>query len=296
MSSRPGVMNTQQAKAHARGRPGADRRHAPGPRCDRPHRPLHDAAQSRSATSAGRSGGELADLLGAKPARRTINEFDAKRLLDAYGVPVTREQRVANARRGSAPPRARSAIPVVLKVVSDEIPHKTELGLVAVGPRERRRSRARLSTPVSERLDRLDPRPSDAAFLVQEFVADGVEVFAGISRDPDFGLSLAFGMGGIAIEITRDFRAAHAAAARGRRRGDDRRDRAARRMLGAIRGRPGGRRREPGRLPLCARPTSPSTMPMMLDEIDLNPIKALPEGRGCVVVDALIVARSPARG
>ena len=34
----------------------------------------------------------------------------------------------------------------------------------------------------------------------------------------------------------------------------------------------------------------------VLQEIDLNPIKALPEGRGCVVVDALIVARSPARG
>ena len=40
---------------------------------------------------------------------------------------------------------------------------------------------------------------------MQEFVAGGVEVFAGVSRDPDFGLSLAFGMGGTAIEVTRDF-------------------------------------------------------------------------------------------
>ena len=46
---------------------------------------------------------------------------------------------------------------------------------------------------------------ADAAFLVQEFVAEGVEVFAGVSRDPDFGLSIAFGLGGIAIEIMRDF-------------------------------------------------------------------------------------------
>src|SRR5207237_52572 len=64
---------------------------------------------------------------------------------------------------------------------------------------------ARAFAQLSERIDRIDPRPSDAAFLMQEFVAGGIEVFAGISRDPDFGLSLAFGMGGTAIEVTRDF-------------------------------------------------------------------------------------------
>ena len=41
--------------------------------------------------------------------------------------------------------------------------------------------------------------------MVQDFIGGGVEVFAGISRDPDFGLALAFGMGGTAIEVTRDF-------------------------------------------------------------------------------------------
>ena len=137
---------------------------------------------------------------------------------------------------------------------------------------------------------KLDPRPADAAFLVQEFVGDGVEVFAGVSRDPDFGLSIAFGLGGIAIEIMRDFALAHAAAARGRRRSDDRRDAGRGTARRDARQAGGGRQRR-----------SPSCLYALADfawhnadsiaEIDLNPIKALPEGRGCVVVDALIVTR-----
>ena len=92
----------------------------------------------------------------------------------------------------------------MLKAVSDDIAHKTELGLVAVGLKNDEEL-ARACAQMSERLARLDPPPSDRAFLVQEFVADGVELFAGVSRDPDFGLSLAVGMGGTAeIGIARD--------------------------------------------------------------------------------------------
>ena len=54
-------------------------------------------------------------------------------------------------------------------------------------------------------------------FLVQEMVAGGLEVFAGVNRDPDFGLVLAFGAGGVLIEALRDVAAAPAAAPRGRR-------------------------------------------------------------------------------
>src|SRR3984893_18768744 len=64
-------------------------------------------------------------------ARHTINEFDSKRLLSAYGIPVTQEQRVATEADALAAARA-LGYPVVLKVVSDAIAHKTELGLVAV--------------------------------------------------------------------------------------------------------------------------------------------------------------------
>jgi acetate---CoA ligase (ADP-forming) len=181
----------------------------------------------------------------------------------------------------------------VLKVLSDEIAHKTELGLVAVGL-ENDADVARAFAQFRERIDRLDPRSLDCAFLVQEFVAEGIEVFAGISRDPDFGLSIAFGMGGTAIEVTRDFalrmlplREGDAEAMIAETQGAA--------MLGSIRGRPAADVKSLASC-LTALADFAQQNAELLEEVDLNPIKALPEERGCVVVDALIVARRRARG
>src|SRR5262249_19777193 len=139
-------------------------------------------------TAAAQSGAAL-------PAQRaTINEFDAKRLLAAYGVPVAREQRATTLEAASAA-AGQVGYPVGVKALSDEIPHKTEHGLVAVNLATEADLAAAFAG-MRERIDAMTPRPRDVAFLVQEFVADGVEVFAGISRDPDFGLSIAFGLGG----------------------------------------------------------------------------------------------------
>jgi len=291
MSSRPGLMNTQQAKAlreaglvqiggTRQGLGAIDRvgRYMTAPK------PLRQPAH--------RSQLPLGDLLAAKPGRRTVNEYDAKRLLAGFGLPVTREHRVATI---DAATQAAHTLgyPVVLKAVSDDIAHKTELGLVAVGLKNDV-DLSRAFAQLSERIGRLDPRPSDAAFLVQEFVADGVEVFAGVSRDPDFGLSLAFGMGGTAIEVTRDFALRMLPLREGDAEAMIAETRAAA-MLGSIRGRPAA---DVESLAACLNALADFAQRNadVLEEIDLNPIKALPEGRGCVVVDALIVARAPARG
>jgi acyl-CoA synthetase (NDP forming) len=217
--------------------------------------------------------------------RTTINEFEAKGLLAAYGVPVAREQRVETADQAAAAARA-LGYPVVLKALSDEIPHKTEHGLVAVNL-ESEGDLAAAFARMRARIDAMTPRPRDVAFLVQEFVADGVEVFAGVSRDPDFGLSVAFGLGGTAIEVTRDFalrmvplRAGDAEAMIA--------ETGAAAMLGAVRGRPAADTKS---LAACLYALSDfaAAHADTLAEIDLNPIKARPTG--CVVVDALIVAR-----
>jgi acyl-CoA synthetase (NDP forming) len=291
MSSRPGVMNTQQAKAlRAAGlvQIGGTRQGLGA--IDRVARYVMGRKPVRAPTN--RAGGQLAALLAARPGRRTINEYDAKRLLAAFGVPVAREYRVATVAEATRAARE-LGYPVVLKALSDDIPHKTELGLVAVGiagDDELARAFARLR----ERLDRIEPRPADGALLVQEFVEDGIEVLAGVSRDPDFGLSLAVGMGGVAVEVTRDFalrmlplREGDAAAMIAETRGAA--------LLGSIRGRAAA---DVAGLAACLEALADFAQynAELVDEIDLNPIKALPEGRGCVVVDALIVARPPARG
>jgi acyl-CoA synthetase (NDP forming) len=283
MSSRPGLMNAQQVKAlrdaglvqiggTRQGLGAIDRvgRYMMG------QKPERVPAGARS---------ELAALLAAQPDRRTINEFDSKRLLSSYGMPITREHRVETLAEAKNAARA-IGFPVVLKAVSDEIPHKTELGLVAVGLKNEE-DLTRAFARLDERMAKIEPRPRDAAFLVQELVADGVEVFAGISRDPDFGLSMAFGLGGTAIEVTRDFALRMLPLRDGDAEAMIAETRAAA-MLGSIRGRPAA---DVKSLVACLHALSDFAHDNAdrLAEVDLNPIKALPEGRGCVVVDALIV-------
>lgn len=291
MNSRPGQMNTRQAsglREHGMVQIGGTRQGLGAieriARYMTPRPPLRQAGPKPAAT--------LAAAVAARPGRRTINEYEAKQLLSAYGVPVTREHRVMTLAEAQAAARE-IGYPVVLKVASDDIPHKTELGLVAIGLKTDDEL-AKAFAQLNERLGRLDPRPPDCAFLVQQFVRGGVEVFAGISRDPDFGLTLAFGLGGTAIEVTRDFalrmlplRDGDAEAMIAETRGAA--------LLGAVRGGPPA---DVASLAACLNALADFAWHNadLLQEVDLNPIKALPAGQGCVVVDALIVGRPAAKG
>lgn len=289
MNSRPGQMNRHQVKAlreHGMVQIGGTRQGLAA--LDRVGRFM--LPQPALRTPAAPPAARLADALAARRGRRTINEFDAKQLLGAYGLPVTRERRVATLAQAQEAARA-LGFPVVLKVVSDDIPHKTELGLVAIGLHNAD-DVAGAFARLSERVARIDPRPADCAFLVQELVRGGIEVFAGVSRDPDFGLTLAFGMGGIAIEVTRDFalrmlplREGDAEAMIAETRGAA--------MLGSVRGGPAA---DVESLAACLNALGDFAWHNrdLLQEVDLNPIKALPQGQGCLILDALIVARQSA--
>jgi len=280
LSTRSGVMNTAQAAALREAglvQIGGTRQGLAA--LDRVGRWMMGRPKARATAAA-----QAHAPLPRSAQRATINEFDAKRLLAAYGVPAAREQRV------ETPDAARAAAgqigyPVVLKALSDEIPHKTEHGLVAVNLKTEADLAAAFAR-MRERIDAMTPRPRDVAFLVQEFVADGVEVFAGISRDPDFGLSIAFGLGGTAIEVTRDFALRMLPLRDGDAEAMIAETRAAA-MLGAVRGRPAA---DVKSLAACLYALSDfaTAHAETLAEVDLNPIKALPSG--CVVVDALIVA------
>jgi acyl-CoA synthetase (NDP forming) len=216
-------------------------------------------------------------------ARKTINEFDAKRILAACAMPVTREM-LATSCANAVDAAAAIGYPVVLKIVSDEIPHRSEHGLVAVGLADE----ARLVTAFDEMARRVAELGWPiAGYLVQEMVADGVEVFAGVARDPHFGLTIAFGMGGVGVEILRDFalrlvplRDGDAEAMIAEPRGAA--------LLGAFRGRPAA---DIAALAQCLYALSDfaAANSERIEEIDLNPIKA--RTTGCVIADALIVTR-----
>lgn len=222
---------------------------------------------------------------------RAINEFTSKRILAAHGLPVAREQLVASLAEAE---RAAAEIgyPVVLKAVSDGVPHKSELGLVALNigsSAELARSWALLD----QRVEAAGLRSDIAGFLVQEFVSGGVELFAGLVSDADFGRLLAFGTGGIDIEMTRDFALRLLPLHEGDAEAMIAETRAAT-LLSPHRGRPAA---DVGSLVQCLYALADCALieGERVVEIDLNPIKVLPEGRGCKIVDALIVTTPSAQ-
>ena len=152
--------------------------------------------------------------------QRALSEYDGKRILKAYGVPVSREVLVSTATQARAA-ATRIGYPVVLKACSADAAHKTEKGLVAVNL-----SSQKALTEAFATLKKRAGRGYDGAFLVQEMVAGAREIMIGMHRDPSFGPSVLFGLGGIFTEILQDvvFRIAPI------------RKRDAREMMGAIRG------------------------------------------------------------
>jgi acyl-CoA synthetase (NDP forming) len=222
--------------------------------------------------------------------RRQHSRADAKRVLAEAGLPVAGERLV------SALPEARAAAvalgyPIALKVVSDDIPHRTELGLVAVGLRDERELALEWER-MSRRLEETGKRGAIAGFLIQEMARDGFEVFAGVSVDPDWGPVLAFGAGGVLVEALGDVALRPLPLRDGEAEAMIAETRAGA-LLAGYRGRP------PGDVLALAR-----CLTALADfawaerehvaEIDVNPIVVRERGRGCVVVDALIVPRAVA--
>ncbi len=129
--------------------------------------------------------------------RTRLSEFESKLLLAAYGIPVTREILVSD---GSelVPALRELGYPVVLKGCSPDISHKTDQKLILVDIRSEPEAQA----AYGEILSKVDV--DGGAVLVQEMVRGQREVMAGLTRDPQFGPCVMFGLGGIFTEILKD--------------------------------------------------------------------------------------------
>ncbi len=145
----------------------------------------------------------------AQEARRLLNaagpritEREAKEILAAYGVPVARD---AVVQTGDAAVAAAAAIgyPVVLKVESPDIPHKTEAGVVRLGLKDDASVR-RACDEIMAAAGRLEPTPQIRGVLVQPMIVAGTEIVVGTRLDPTFGPLIVVGMGGILVELLRD--------------------------------------------------------------------------------------------
>lgn len=129
-------------------------------------------------------------------------EDQAKRLLAANGIAVPRETRATSAAEAAAAARD-IGYPVVMKVVSPDVAHKTEAGGVRLGLRSEPDVLSAYDE-ICEAVRAYRPEARIEGVLVAEHVSSEHELFCGMTKDPQFGPVIAFGLGGIFVEVLRD--------------------------------------------------------------------------------------------
>jgi acetyl-CoA synthetase (ADP-forming) len=133
------------------------------------------------------------------PATRTLSEAASKRLIAGYGVPIAEERIVADA-AAAAEAAGDLGFPVVVKLNGDGIAHKTERGLVRLDLS----SRADVERAGAELLGAATADDGPVELLVAPMVRGHRELIAGLNLDPQFGMTVMLGVGGILAEALAD--------------------------------------------------------------------------------------------
>jgi acetate---CoA ligase (ADP-forming) len=225
-----------------------------------------------------------------KLGQTVLPSYAARGLLEAYGVGFPASMLVRSVEEAVAA-ASRIGYPVVLKVASLEISHKTDVGGVAVGLTD-----AAALREAWVRMDRsvraAAPEARIEGYEVESQIPSAKEVLVGIQRDPNFGPIIVFGMGGIYVETLRDvtFRLAPL------------RPLSAQRMIQEVRGYPllrGVRGEAPSDLAALSetieRVSQLATEWPEVVELDINPLMVRAAGLGAVAVDARVVLAPPSR-
>ena len=125
----------------------------------------------------------------------TLSEAESKRRLAALGVPLL-DERVVGSPDEAAAAAGDLGFPVVAKLCGDAIAHKTERGLVRLGLSDA----DAVSAAAAELLAAARPEDGEVGVLVAPMVRGARELIAGLHRDPQFGLTVMLGLGGILAE------------------------------------------------------------------------------------------------
>ena len=215
---------------------------------------------------------------------RSPDEAAAKALLAEAGIAAAPE-RVA--RDAEAAVRAAEALgyPVVMKVLSPDILHKSDIGGVRLNLRDARAVRDAYAA-IAAAAARHAPEAEVTGTLVAKQLSGGVECFMGVNRDPTFGPVAAFGLGGVFVEILDDVALRPCPFDEAAARETILSVRAA----AVLRGARGG---PPVDLDALARMLSRLSVfaagaGERLRSVDLNPVLAMPEGGGAFALDAVI--------
>ncbi len=212
------------------------------------------------------------------------NEAEAKRLLQSAGIDCVPEHVCATPEAAIAAAAA-LGYPVVMKIISPGILHKSEIGGVLIGIADAAAVREGYATLLQRARDNAPAARIDGV-LVAKQLSRGVECILGITRDPAFGPVAMFGLGGIFVEVMKDVVLHRCPVDEATAEGMIRAIKGAALLLGA-RGRPkadiAALARMLSRLSQFAVAAGPR-----LASIDLNPVFAMPGGEGAFAADAVI--------
>ena len=217
-------------------------------------------------------------------AAGALSEHASKQLLSAWGIPVTRDTLIPV---DAAPAKVAAGVrfPVALKVVSRDIPHKSEIGGVQLNIHNDAEL-AGAMRDMPERVTRNAPAAVLEGLLVSEMVTDGIETIVGVVNDSVFGPVVAFGLGGIFAETLRDvtYRLAPFDGETAREMIAELR---ASQILHGVRGKPAGDTEALAEV-LVAVSELAWQLRATLEEMDINPLLVRPRGHGVVAADALL--------
>jgi acetyl coenzyme A synthetase (ADP forming)-like protein len=144
---------------------------------------------------------EILDKVRAE-GRDSLTAPEGKRVCDAYGIPTPGEGLAATADE-AVNLAEKIGFPVVLKIVSPDILHKTEAGGVLVGVSDADAAKAGFDTIIANAKNYKADAQIDGV-QVQQMVGGGQEVIIGATTDPTFGKIVAFGLGGVLVEVLKD--------------------------------------------------------------------------------------------
>jgi acetyl coenzyme A synthetase (ADP forming)-like protein len=131
-----------------------------------------------------------------------LDELDALELLESYGIKTARG-RLARSAEEAMTLASEIGGTVVMKVVSPQVVHKSDVGGVVVGV-ETPAEAAQVFVQIHERVLAAVPEAEIEGILVQPMIAGGRETIIGVAREPNFGPMLMFGLGGIFVEVLKD--------------------------------------------------------------------------------------------
>ena len=134
--------------------------------------------------------------------RNFLFEHEAKMLCGLYGIPITKIE-VAKTEDAAVAAAKKIGYPIVLKIVSPQVLHKSDAGGVIVGVNDEKGIREGYQKIVSN-IKKNVPAAVIEGILIQEMAPKGTEIIIGSTVDPTFGPTIMFGLGGIFVEILKD--------------------------------------------------------------------------------------------